>query len=107
MKLPDLLGTAAASLWRNKGRTILTVLATLIGAFTIALTLGIRVGVNSYISKQVDNVGEKDQLMVYADTPTGSANDKPEKYDPAVSSTASTQMLTTKQVQAYFCLLAP
>ncbi|WP_203624718.1 MULTISPECIES: ABC transporter permease [unclassified Lacticaseibacillus] len=99
MKLRDLLGTAAASLWRNKSRTILTVLATLIGAFTIALTLGIRVGVNSYISRQVDNVGEKDQLMVYANTPSGSASDKPEKYDPAVSSTASTQMLTTKQVQ--------
>lgn len=70
MKLRDLLGTAAASLWRNKGRTILTVLATLIGAFTIALTLGIRVGVN-FIHQQAGGQrgrkGPADGLRRYPD----------------------------------------
>ncbi|MFD1485169.1 ABC transporter permease [Lacticaseibacillus baoqingensis] len=95
----DLLWSAAVSLWRNKGRTVLTVLATLIGTFTIALTVGIRVGVNTYIDTQVQNVGEKDQLMVYAAAPNGN-NDRPQKYDPTTGNTASTQLLTAKQVQA-------
>lgn len=40
MKFADILSSAATNLWHNKGLTILTVIAIMIGAFTIAITVG-------------------------------------------------------------------
>lgn len=51
MKFADILSSAATNLWHNKGRTILTVIAIMIGAFTIAITVGVNSGVNGYVSK--------------------------------------------------------
>ena len=49
MKLYDIIRMANSNLWRNKSRTLLTVLAVFIGAFTIMMTTGINTGVNNYI----------------------------------------------------------
>ncbi len=40
MKTTDLVSTAAANTFRSKTRTILTVLAIFVGAFTLTLTNG-------------------------------------------------------------------
>lgn len=64
MRLIDIIKSASLNLKRNKGRTILTIVAVFIGAFTIALTTGINVGVNDYIDKQISSVGNPDQLFI-------------------------------------------
>lgn len=50
MKFVDLLKTAAANLLRSKTRTILTMVAIFIGAFTIAITVGMNIGVNDFVT---------------------------------------------------------
>lgn len=64
MKLIDILRFANSNLMRNKGRTVLTVLAIFIGAFTIILTTGINTGVNSYIDRQMESIGGADYLEI-------------------------------------------
>ena len=64
MKLYDIIRMANSNLWRNKSRTLLTVLAIFIGAFTIMMTTGINTGVNNYIDKQVAAVGSEDYLQI-------------------------------------------
>ena len=64
MKLLDIIRMANANLWRNKSRTLLTILAIFIGAFTIMMTTGINTGVNDYIDKQVASVGAEDYLQI-------------------------------------------
>jgi len=64
MKLSDVFKTANANLLRNKVRTILTVLAIFIGAFTIILTAGINTGVNGYIDKQLASAGGEDYIEI-------------------------------------------
>ena len=64
MKLYDIIRMANSNLWRNKSRTLLTVLAVFIGAFTIMMTAGINTGVNNYIDKQVAAVGSEDYLQI-------------------------------------------
>ena len=68
MRFADMVKLANASLWRNKSRTILTVLAIFIGAFTIMMTTGINTGVNSYIDRQVNSVGAEGYLQVMQDS---------------------------------------
>ena len=61
MKLWDILKTSASNLWRNKGRTFLTVIAVFIGAFTIALTSAVNSGVNNYIDRQLSIFGQENK----------------------------------------------
>ena len=55
--------TSASNLWRNKGRTFLTIIAVCIGSFTIALTSAVNIGVNDYIQKQLSVFG--DDSIIY------------------------------------------
>lgn len=57
MRLFDLIATANHNLFRNKTRTILTVLAIFIGSFTIIISNAINTGVNDFIDKQVESIG--------------------------------------------------
>ena len=57
MKTLDIIKTANANLWRNKVRTLLTVLAIFVGSFTIILNSAINAGVNDFIDKQIDAIG--------------------------------------------------
>ncbi|MDO4271661.1 MAG: FtsX-like permease family protein [Candidatus Saccharibacteria bacterium] len=64
MKLFDIIRLANSNMWRNKSRTMLTILAIFIGAFTIMLTTGVNSGVNDYIDRQVNAVGAEDYLQI-------------------------------------------
>ena len=61
MKFLDMVGTSASNLWRNKGRTFLTVIAIFIGAFTITLTSAVNSGVNDYINRQLSIFGKENK----------------------------------------------
>ena len=64
MKLTDLIITANRNLFRNKLRTLLTVMAIFVGAFTLTLTNGLGDGLKDYIEKQVKNFEGNDILFV-------------------------------------------
>lgn len=98
MKLFDIIKSASSNLWRNKGRTVLTIIAIFIGAFTISLTTGVNNGVNDYIDRQINGVGGEDQLMVFPESQMGSADDDPQEYDPDKASGADADYLTTKDL---------
>ncbi|KAF1297316.1 permease [Enterococcus sp. JM4C] len=80
MKFTDILKSASSNLWRNKGRTILTIVAIFIGAFTISVTTGVNIGVNDYIDKQVNSVGASDMLVVQPLQPGMTNTEGPEEY---------------------------
>ena len=61
MKFLDMVGTSASNLWRNKGRTFLTVIAIFIGSFTITLTSSVNSGVNDYINRQLSIFGKENK----------------------------------------------
>jgi putative ABC transport system permease protein len=87
MKGLDLVGTAIGNSFRSKTRTILTVLAIFIGAFTLTLTSGVGTGINQYIDKTVSSIGASDVLTVsvtQAATTSG-----PQKYDPNKATVAA------------------
>ncbi len=66
MKLSDLLLMANASLFRNKARTFLTVVAIFIGATTLSLTNGIGSGLKAYLNRQLGNLGNSHSLVITA-----------------------------------------
>ena len=82
MKTTDLVSTAAANTFRSKTRTILTVLAIFVGAFTLTLTNGLGTGINRFIDDTVSGIGASDVLTVTKATGGGAASTGPQKYDP-------------------------
>ena len=64
MKFGDILKSAGSNLMRNKARTILTIVAIFIGAFTISLVGGLNVGVNTYINEVIDGSGGENILFI-------------------------------------------
>ena len=64
MRLSDIIRSANTNLLRNKGRSVLTIVAIFIGAFTIILTSGINTGVNNYIDKQMASAGGEGYLEI-------------------------------------------
>lgn len=68
MKFPDIVATTNQNLWRNKLRSILTIIAIFIGSFTIVLTNGIQTGLNSYIDMQLEGVGGEGYLEILPET---------------------------------------
>ena len=89
MRTVDLVSTAVANTFRSKTRTILTVLAIFVGAFTLTITNGLGTGINAFIDKTVASMGASDVLTVTKTTPATSTG--PQKYDPdAVASAQQT-----------------
>lgn len=86
MKFIDLLRTAIGNTFRSKARTVLTVIAIFIGAFTLTLTSGIGTGVNDYIDKTVAAFGNENALFVQKvseqSTPGSNEEDGPTEYNP-------------------------
>lgn len=86
MRALDLIGTAVANTFRSKTRTVLTILAIFVGAFTLTLTNGLGTGINAYIDDTVSGVGASDVMTVTktSDTadPLGGADTGPAEYDP-------------------------
>lgn len=84
MRTVDLIGSAIANTFRSKTRTILTILAIFVGAFTLTLTSGLGTGINAYIDDTVTSIGASD-VMTVTKTPegaTGVAATEPVEYDP-------------------------
>ena len=92
MNFLDILKTSAVNLWRNKGRTILTIIAIFIGAFTVALTSSVNTGVNSYIDKQLAVFGSGNSLEVQAKQETSTLTDEPQEYKESDSNQTSSTM---------------
>ncbi|MBS6030929.1 MAG: ABC transporter permease [Kocuria rhizophila] len=86
MKFIDLLRTAIGNTFRSKARTVLTVIAIFIGAFTLTLTSGIGTGVNDYIDKTVAAFGNDNALFVQKvseqSTSGAGQDDGPTEYNP-------------------------
>lgn len=82
MKFIDLFKSASSNLLRNKSRTILTIIAIFIGAFTISLTSGINIGVNDYIKTQVNSLGGENQLQIKNKTSGNTQLHGPTEYNP-------------------------
>lgn len=82
MKLTDLIITANRNLFRNKLRTVLTVLAIFVGAFTLTLTNGLGDGLKDYIETQVKNYEGTNVLFIHKkiDQPAEKARNEPAEY---------------------------
>lgn len=62
MKVIDIIHDANSNLWRNKIRSVLTILAIFVGSFTIILNSAINAGVNDWMNKQIENMGGEGYL---------------------------------------------
>lgn len=71
MGIFETIRTANHNLLRNKARTFLTILAIVIGSFTISLNVAINAGVNSFIDEQTESLGGEDYIAIL---PEGSVN---------------------------------
>ncbi len=83
MKTLDLIGTAIGNTFRSKTRTILTILAIFVGAFTLTITNGLGTGINHYIDDTVSAIGADDVMTVTkVSASAADAGDGPREYDP-------------------------
>lgn len=93
MNILDVLRMANANLFRNKVRSILTIIAIFVGSFTIILNSGINYGVNRYVDQQVANVGGDGYLEVLKSSDDltnislGLGGSGPTEFDPNATST--------------------
>lgn len=91
MKTRDLISTAIANTFRSKTRSILTILAIFVGAFTLTLTSGLGTGINAYIDDTVSGVGASNAMTVTkvqpGTDPLAGAGGAPVEYDPDAVST--------------------
>src|SRR5699024_8303586 len=73
--------------------TFLTVIAVVVGAFTLTLTSGIGAGINKYIDAQVEAMGDANQVYVMpaqtTDASMGLSASEPNEYDPDAETTMS------------------
>ncbi|MCW3493370.1 ABC transporter permease [Microbacterium sp. SSM24] len=84
MRTIDLIGSAIANTFRSKTRTILTILAIFVGAFTLTLTSGLGTGINAFIDDTVTSIGASD-VMTVTTTPDGATGvdaTDPVEYNP-------------------------
>lgn len=103
MKFLDILGSASSNMLRSKVRTILTIIAIFIGAFTITLTVGISSGISNYIDKQLSSIGAENVLLIQPKVETGIGSG-PIKYSPDKANTNAAQqagpiLLSSKDIE--------
>jgi putative ABC transport system permease protein len=104
MKFIDIISSASSNMLRSKVRTILTITAIFIGAFTITLTVGISSGVSTYIDKQLSSIGAENALFIQPKVEV-SIGSGPIKYSPDRANTNAAQagpgniMLTHKDLE--------
>lgn len=87
MRTIDIIGSAVANTLRSKTRTLLTILAIFVGAFTLTLTSGLGTGINRYIDDTVAGIGASDVMTVTKasdseTTPGVPGSGGPTEYDP-------------------------
>ena len=64
MRVIDYAATAQTNLLRTKLRTFLTVLAFVIGTFTLAMTTAFSQGIRAYVTTQIEAYGQPDVITV-------------------------------------------
>ena len=79
MKTRDIFRTANANLFRNKVRTILTIIAIFVGAFTITLSAALNAGVTDYIDRQLGSIGGENTMIIMPKVEDQTS--VPKKYD--------------------------
>ncbi|MGT2461154.1 ABC transporter permease [Sinomonas atrocyanea] len=82
MKPLEILKTAIANSVRSKLRTLLTILAIFVGAFTLTITNGLGTGISNYIDSQVAAVGSSNSFTVSKTNTNTAPGSGPQKYDP-------------------------
>lgn len=85
MNTRDLVASAVSNTFRSKTRTLLTILAIFIGAFTLTITNGLGTGINRYIDDTISSIGATDVMTAVKNGETAGAgfgSDGPTEYDP-------------------------
>lgn len=86
MRVTDLILTANGNLRRSKLRTFLTVLAIVIGAFTLAMSLGLGEGIRGYIKSQIGTYSDANLYRVIREGGRefggGFSSPEPKEYNP-------------------------
>jgi putative ABC transport system permease protein len=98
MKIIDIVSRANKNLTRSKSRTILTIIAIIIGAFTMALTTALGEGVKKTVDVQVSSIAVGNSIIVQGKQEgmdNNPAGGKPAKYNPKAE--ASTGMVLLDQ----------
>ncbi|BCW71533.1 ABC transporter permease [Arthrobacter sp. NicSoilB8] len=80
----EILTTAMANSLRSKLRTLLTILAIFVGAFTLTITNGLGTGISNYIDSQIAAVGSSSSFTVGKTDTSGSPASGPKKYDAGI-----------------------
>lgn len=108
MKLTDLIKTSNNNLFRNKGRTILTILAIFVGSFAINTTTAIQTGVNSFIDSQTESFGGEGFIQAYGKTETDTAQTlqdmqigRPTKYNDGNTNSMGQPAITEEQIEKF------
>ena len=105
MKVLDIIHDANSNLWRNKIRSVLTILAIFVGSFTIILNSAINAGVNDWMNKQIENMGGDGYLEMMPteayDTLTGMlGNSGPQEYTEDKDNTNASTYIKEEQIEA-------
>ncbi len=83
MRIPDYISTAQTNLLRTKARTFLTVLAFVIGTFTLGMVTSFSQGLRSYVNTQLDAYGSPNLITVsLSSTPTQTSSSGIAYYQP-------------------------
>ena len=98
MRTIDVIGSAVSNTFRSKTRTLLTILAIFIGAFTLTITTGLGTGINRYIDDTVASVGASNGMTVSKNAPDAPTGDGPRAYDPNASTTRQGPTLTAVEL---------
>jgi len=101
MNILDILITANSNLLRSKLRTLLTILAIFVGAFTLTLTIGIGSGTRGYLDDQISTLAIKDSFIVTkkSDAATTNPISDVEKYDPEESREFNFPMINNNDLE--------
>src|SRR5699024_507259 len=85
MKAPALAASALGNTLRSKLRTALTVLAIVIGGFTLTATSGLSAGISQTVDDMLAGYSEENQLSVMSASSMGTGEDTgpgPQEYEP-------------------------
>jgi putative ABC transport system permease protein len=106
MRAVDIAGTALGNTMRSKTRTFLTVIAIVIGAFTLTLTSGLGAGINKYVDTMVSGFGEINQISIMPGADASAqmpGSTGPQEYDPQEAQATGEfgmTMLTEEDIEA-------
>src|SRR5882672_3710192 len=80
MRIPDYITMAQTNLLRTKLRTFLTVLAFVVGTFTLAMTTAFSQGLQSYVKTQINAYGSPSVVQVSKASEEKQASDSGVSY---------------------------